>query len=180
MLSEDCENPIVLGTCGLLGVRVSGRCCSACHTWRGTGRFNYTDFGSFITRSIHSRARLWRLSGHKRHPGKYICHAGVTTAEMGSIQSLNSSGPIPAFMTFATGGSSLQLNVTTIPAGSVGPFTLTDTAQGLLATFQVDGYIGSNPALNPFEGDFTIGLAGLTSTNFLPTCRRMGLSAQAS
>jgi hypothetical protein len=66
-------------------------------------------------------------------------------------------------MTFNVGGSTVPLTATNIPPGATaGPFTLTQVPQGVLATFEVDGYIGSNPAQNPFFEDITIGLAGQT------------------
>jgi hypothetical protein len=70
---------------------------------------------------------------------------GVTTGEFGTIQSLD-EGPgavtLPsAFMTFDTGGSNLQLWATRIPAGNDGIFNLTNTPDGAVLSFDVDGYI---------------------------------------
>jgi hypothetical protein len=91
--------------------------------------------------------------------------AGVTTGEFGTIQSLNEGpGPVTlpsAFMTFETGGSNLQLYATNIPAGTVGPFTLTDTPAGAVASFDVDGYVTSNGAQTAtFAGVFSATFAG--------------------
>lgn len=97
--------------------------------------------------------------------------AGVTTGEFGTIQSLDEgtgSVTLPgAFMTFTgSGGSNLQLWVTNIPAGTgPGPFTLTDTADGAVASFDVDGYIWNTTTMtkvDTFTGTFSATFDGQT------------------
>lgn len=84
--------------------------------------------------------------------------AGVTPGEFGHIQSLNEgvgSVTLPGpFMTFDSGGSNLQLWATKIPASAVGPFSLTDTPNGAVASLNIDGYVFDTSA-NKRLGDFT-------------------------
>jgi len=71
---------------------------------------------------------------------------GVTSGESGTIQSLNEGTGTVAlpgpFITFAGGGATDQLNATTIPAGSVGPFNFNQiTPTDLDVSFEVEGNI---------------------------------------
>jgi len=91
-----------------------------------------------------------------------LVSAGVTAGEFGKIQSLNAStGSVTlpsAFITFDSGAFDLQLWANNIPAGDVGPFTLTDTADGAVLSFDVDGYIWdteSHMKIDTFTGTFS-------------------------
>jgi hypothetical protein len=95
--------------------------------------------------------------------------AGVTTGEFGTIQSLNEppgAVTLPsAFMTFTGNGSNLQLWATNIPPGAVGPFTLTDTPDGAVASFDVDGYVWNTTTgtkVDTFTGTFSATFDGQT------------------
>jgi hypothetical protein len=95
-------------------------------------------------------------------------------SEVGMIQSLNEgTGAVTlpsAFMTFNSGGSNLQLWATNLPAGATaGPFTLTNSASGVIATFQVNGYVlntSTNQQVATFSGMFTATFTGVTTTIF--------------
>lgn len=70
-----------------------------------------------------------------------------------------------AFITFTgVGGTSDSLTATSIAPGAVGPFDLTDTAQGAEATFEVLGYIGSNTA-DTFTAEFAVVFPGIAVAN---------------
>jgi hypothetical protein len=97
---------------------------------------------------------------------------GVTPGEFGTIQSLSATMepvgqnvmPPVQFITFATGGSNLQLYLTQLLPGTfapgISPFTLSDTANGATASFDVDGYI-----LNTTDNTQTM-YTGLFSATF--------------
>jgi hypothetical protein len=100
--------------------------------------------------------------------------ADITTGEFGQLQSLtDATGAITlpsAFMTFNTGGSNLQLWATNVPAGTVGPFTLTSTANGTVGSFDVDGYIfdtNQSKKIGTFTGTFSATFDGLTIPELL-------------
>ena len=133
---------------------------------------NYIDFGQYPNGAPYTPAPGYgTFEVSLVNPGIFSS-AGVTTGEFGHIQSLNEgTGPVTlpsAFMTFNTGGSNVQLYATNIPAGSVGPFTLIDTAAGAVAAFDVDGYITSNGTkVATYEGDFSATFAGTSVSQLL-------------
>jgi hypothetical protein len=98
-----------------------------------------------------------------------FANAGVTPGETGMIQSLNEppgnvSLPSP-FMSFNSGGSNITLWATNIPAGDAGPFFLTDTALGAVASFNVSGTVAdsTNPSLQEvFTGTFSMTFDGVS------------------
>lgn len=130
---------------------------------------NYIDFGNLAGTSFTPVPGYGTFQVTSVTAGSIFATGGVTTNETGSIQSLDEpAGPVTlpgAFMTFSAGGSTVPLTATNIPAGTYlagEPLTLTQVSQGVLVSLEVDGYIGSNPAQNPFFEDITIGLAGQT------------------
>ena len=79
--------------------------------------------------------------------------AGVTAGETGMIQSLSATGNPPGstqtvdpttaspFLKFDVGGSNLEVFITELLSGSTaGPFSLMDTANGAVASFNMDGF----------------------------------------
>lgn len=134
---------------------------------------NYIEFGQYPNGAPYAPAPGYGTFEVSLVNSGIFSAAGVTTGEFGTIQSLN-EGPgsvtLPsAFMTFNTGGSNLDLYATSIPAGgTIGPFTLMDTAAGAVAAFNVDGYITSNGVkVATYEGDFSATFAGETVSQLL-------------
>jgi hypothetical protein len=135
---------------------------------------NYIDFGQYPNGAPYTPAPGYGTFEVSLVNAGVFSTAGVTTGEFGMIQSLSGSGPsmgtgpvtLPsAFMTFNTGGSNLQLWATNIPPGDVGPFTLTDTPDGAVASFDVDGYIwdtNKNSKVDTFTGTFSATFDGQT------------------
>jgi PEP-CTERM motif len=130
---------------------------------------NYIDFGQYPNGAPYTPAPGYGTFEISLVNAGIFATAGVTTGEFGNIQSLNEPpGPVTlpsAFMTFDTGGSNLQLWATNIPPGAVGPFTLTDTPDGAVASFDVDGYIwdtNSNMKVDTFTGTFSATFDGET------------------
>lgn len=123
---------------------------------------NYLDFGQYPNGAPYTPAPGYGTFEVSLVNAGVFSSAGVTTGEFGTIQSLNEPpGPVTlpgAFMTFDTGGSNLQLWATNIPPGAVGPFTLTDTPDGAVASFDVDGYIldtNTGNHIDTFTGTFS-------------------------
>jgi hypothetical protein len=133
---------------------------------------NYIDFGQYPNGAPYSPAPGYGTFEVSLVNSGIFSAAGVTTGEFGNIQSLNEgigSVTLPsAFMTFNTGGSNLDLYATNIPGGTVGPFTLMDTAAGAVAAFNVDGYITRNGVeVATYEGDFSATFAGESVSQLL-------------
>ena len=162
-----------LTTCfGLLGLTLAVLPCAAATIQLGINGdaqvgSNYIDFGQYPNGAPYTPAPGYgTFEVSLVNPGIFSS-AGVTTGEFGTIQSLNEGtgavtlpGP---FMTFNTGGSNLQLFATNIPAGTVGPFTLTDTPAGAVASFDVDGYISTSGVQTAtFTGVFSATFVGET------------------
>jgi len=130
---------------------------------------NYLDFGNYPKDSSYTPAPgsgAFEVTGLK--PGVFSL-MGVKTGEFGAIQSLDEgTGPLSMsspFMTFKTGGSDLQLWATSIPAGSVGPYTLKQSGSAVVATFNVDGYVldtSTGKDVDTFDGFFTVTFAHQT------------------
>jgi hypothetical protein len=139
---------------------------------------NYIDFGNFPSSPpVYTAAPGYGTFLVSLVNSGIFSSAGVTTGETGMIQSLNETpGPQScpsatnglcngAFMTFNTGGSNLQLWATNIPPGTVGPFMLQDTADGAVASFDVDGYIkdtNTGNRIDTFTGTFSATFDGQT------------------
>jgi hypothetical protein len=118
---------------------------------------NYVDFGNYPTGTLYTPAPGYGTFEVSFLGSGIFQSNGVTTGETGAIQSLNGgtgSVTLPgAFMTFSTGGSNLQFWATNIPAGTVGPFVFTNTPDGAVASFDVQGYVLNTTTLS--QTDFT-------------------------
>jgi hypothetical protein len=107
---------------------------------------------------------------------------GVVPGEFGTIQSLNSAlepaGTVLAtpiqFLTFATGGSNLQLFLTEVFQGNLpspppSPFVLNDTASGATAAVDFMGYIlnTTDSSKTAVTGLFQATFSGMTVAELL-------------
>jgi hypothetical protein len=135
---------------------------------------NFIDFGQYPNGAPYTPAPGYGTFEISLVNSGVFDNAGVTTGEFGNVQSLNEGpGPVTlpsAFMTFATGGSNLQLWATAIPAGNVGMFTLFDTPVGAVAAFDVDGYVEDTnlgTKIGSFTSTFSATFAGQTVADLL-------------
>jgi hypothetical protein len=135
---------------------------------------NYIDFGQYPSGAPYTPAPGYGTFEVSLVNAGVFSSAGVTTGEFGTIQSLNEgTGSITlpsAFMTFDTGAANLQLWATNIPAGVDGPFILTDTLVGAVASFDVDGFIwdtNSSMKVDTFTGTFSATFSGETVASLL-------------
>jgi hypothetical protein len=162
---------LVFGMAGALLVAVPGSADTIQLGLNGDAQVgsNYIDFGQYPNGAPYTPAPGYGTFEVSLVNAGVFSSAGVTTGEFGTIQSLNEPpGPITlpsAFITFDTGGSNLQLWATNLPPGSVGPFTLTDTPDGAVVSFDVDGYIfdtNSSQKVDTFTGTFSATFDGET------------------
>lgn len=136
--------------------------------------FHYIDFGQYPNGEPYVPAPGYGTFEVSLVNDGALASAGVTTGEFGMIQSLNEetgSVTLPAaFITFDSGGSDRQLWATNIPAGSAGLYTLTDTTDGAVLSFNVDGYIwdtDTNEKVDTFTGTFSATFDGETVAQLL-------------
>jgi uncharacterized repeat protein (TIGR01451 family) len=135
---------------------------------------NYIDFGQYPTGAPYTPAPGYGTFEVSLANSGVFSSAGVAAGESGTIQSLNEppgAVTLPsAFVTFDSGGSNLQLWASNIPPGSVGPFTLTNTPGGAVATFDVSGYIWNTTTsskVGTFTATFTATFDGETVADLL-------------
>jgi hypothetical protein len=134
---------------------------------------NYLDFGQYPNGAPYTPAPGYGTFEVSLINTGMFSNYGVTTGEFGTIQSLNKVGTVKlpsAFMTFDTGGSTLQLWATTIRAGNVGPLVLTHTTDGAVASFNVEGYVfdtNVNQKVGLFTGTFSVTFDGTQVTNLI-------------
>jgi hypothetical protein len=114
---------------------------------------SFMNFGNFPTGSVYTPSPGYGTMIVSQTPGGIFESAGVTAGETGKIQSLSAAMTPPGailtpdpnsslpFMTFDTGGSNLELFLTQLVAGNAGPFTLTDTQSGAVASFNINGFV---------------------------------------
>ena len=115
---------------------------------------NFINFGNFPTGTIYEPAPGYGVIVISQPPLGIFLAAGVTAGESGTIQSLNATvtppgvtlSPTPGvdspFLTFDAGGSNLKLFLTELVPGSTsGPFSLSDSPNGAIASFNIDGFV---------------------------------------
>ena len=117
--------------------------------------------------------------------GNVLSTAGVKNGEMGQIMSLSTAmNPVKTtadftnayssspFITFNDGGSNEQFYLTALLQGTLAPgspFTLTDTPNGVVASFNVDGYIldKTSSAVTDYTGTFSATFNGVSSSQLV-------------
>ena len=117
-------------------------------------------------------------------PGNVLSTAGVKNGEMGQIMSLSTAlNPVKSpnftnayssspFITFNDGGSNEQFYLTALLQGTLAtgsPFTLTDTPNGVVASFNVDGYIldKTSSAVTDYTGTFSATFNGTSESQLI-------------
>jgi hypothetical protein len=127
--------------------------------------------------------------------GNILSNAGVHNGEFGLIQSLNNAlDPVKSspdftntytttpFMTFSDLGSNEQLYLTAILQGNFAggsPFNFTETPNGLVASFDVDGYVldTNTNAKTQYTGTFSATFNGIMSVSSLDLPQQTPFSA---
>jgi hypothetical protein len=115
---------------------------------------NFINFGNYPTGTVYTPTPGYGTLIVAQPPVGIFLNGGVTAGEFGMIQSLNASmtppgtilAPDPTtdlpFLTFDAGGSNLKVFLTElVPGSTTGPFSLVDTANGAVASFNIDGFV---------------------------------------
>jgi hypothetical protein len=114
----------------------------------------FINFGNYPLGTVYTPSPGYGPFIVSQQPLSVFLGAGVVSGESGKIQSLNALmtppgvplTPDPAtsspFLTFDAGGSNLEVFLTELVQGSTaGPFTLVDTQNGAVATFNIEGFV---------------------------------------
>ena len=138
---------------------------------------NFINFGNFPTGTIYEPAPGYGVIVISQPPLGIFLTAGVTAGESGTIQSLNATvtppgvtlSPSPGvdspFLTFDAGGSNLKLFLTElVPGATSGPFSLSDSPNGAIASFNIDGFIfdSTNNSRDNITGTFAATFSSTT------------------
>jgi hypothetical protein len=138
---------------------------------------DYLDFGVYPQGAPYAPAPQTGLFEVTSPVTNIFAANGVTPGELGTIQSINAAmepaGTVLAtpiqFMTFATGGSNLQLFLTEVFQGNLpspppSPFVLSDTPVGATAAIDFTGYIlnTNDGSETSYGGLFQATFAGMT------------------
>lgn len=115
---------------------------------------SYINFGNYPLGTVYTPTPGYGIMQVAQPPLGLFLAQGVVAGELGTIQSLDAVQTPPgtiltpnplsalAFMTFDTGGSNLKVFLTELlPGSSVGPFSLTDSTNGAIASFNIDGFV---------------------------------------
>lgn len=115
---------------------------------------NFINFGNYPAGTIYTPAPGYGAFVVSQPPLGLFLTGGVMAGESGTIQSLNATMTPPGttlspnpnvdlpFMAFDTGGSNLKLFLTElVPGDTTGPFSLSDSQNGAIASFNIDGFV---------------------------------------
>lgn len=126
---------------------------------------SFVDFGQFPDGAPYAPAPGSGTFEVSQVNAGVFSSAGVTTGELGQIQSLSATvTPVPPFMVFDTGGNNLQLVFTSAPPGNSGFYDISSTPNGAVASFNVDGVINDNgKTVDDFTATFSATFDGITA-----------------
>ena len=115
---------------------------------------DFISFGNYPDGTIFTPTPGYGVFLISQPPLGIFLTEGVAAGETGKIQSLSAVATPPGvvltpntnsdnpFMTFDTGGSNLKLFLTElVPGATSGPFSLTDSQNGAIASFNIDGFL---------------------------------------
>jgi len=127
---------------------------------------DFINFGNYPTGTIYTPTPGYGTFIVSQPPVNVFLTGGVTAGEAGMIQSLNAATTTPGtiltpdpttalpFLMFDSGGSNLKVFLTqVVPGSTTGPFSLVDTANGAVASFNIDGFVYN--ATNKSQEDIT-------------------------
>jgi PEP-CTERM motif len=143
---------------------------------------NFINFGNYPTGTTYTPAPGYGVFVVSQPPLGVFLIGGVMAGESGTIQSLNATVTPPGttltpnpnvdlpFMAFDTGGSSLKLFLTElVPGDTTGPFSLSDSQNGAIASFNIDGFVFNtiNKSSDDITGTFSATFNGETVAQLL-------------
>jgi hypothetical protein len=143
---------------------------------------DFINFGNYPDGTVFTPTPGYGVFVISQPPLGEFLTAGVTAGESGKIQSIsaaatppgvvltpNTSSALP-FMTFDAGGSNLKLFLTElVPGDTAGPFSLVDSQNGAIASFNIDGFIFNTTtnSLEDITGTFSATFNGTTVADLL-------------
>jgi hypothetical protein len=137
----------------------------------------FINFGNYPAGSVYTPAPGYGAIVVSQPPLGVFLSGGVSAGESGSIQSLNALTTPPGvtltpdpmtalpFLTFDTSGSNLKVFLTElVPGLTAGPFTLVDTPNGAVASFNMEGFVydTTNNSSDAITGTFAATFNGMT------------------
>jgi len=133
----------------------------------------FINFGNFPLGTVYSPSPGYGIMQVAQPPLGLFLSQGVVAGEFGKIESLDAiqtppgvvlapnPSTAPAFMTFNTGGSNLKIFLTElVPGTTAGPFSLEDSHNGAIASFNMDGFV-----YNSNDGS-RVGITGTFAATF--------------
>jgi hypothetical protein len=141
----------------------------------------FINFGNYPLGTVYTPAPGYGIMEVGQPPTGLFATAGVTAGEFGQIQSLDATSTLPgstltpdpttaaAFMTFDTGGSNLKIFLTELLPGTVGPFSLLDSPNGAVASFDINGFVydTTDKSRTDITGTFAATFNGMTVADLL-------------
>jgi hypothetical protein len=114
----------------------------------------FINFGNYPLGTVFKPAPGYGDFVVSQPPMGIFLSGGVTAGEGGMVQSLDATATVPGvtltpnpatalpFLTFNAGGSNLKVFLTELlPGTTVGPFSLFDSPNGAIASFNIDGFV---------------------------------------
>jgi PEP-CTERM motif len=142
----------------------------------------FINFGNYPSGTVYTPAPGYGVIVISQPPLGVFLSGGVTAGESGRIQSLNALTTPPGviltpdptsalpFITFDTTGSNLKVFLTElVPGFTAGPFTLSDTQNGAIASFNMDGFVYdmTNNSSEAITGTFSATFNGMTVADLI-------------
>jgi hypothetical protein len=142
----------------------------------------FINFGNFPLGTVYSPTPGYGIMQVSQPPLGLFLAQGVTAGEFGKIQSLDATKTVPgatltpnplsdpAFISFDVGGSNLEVFLTELlPGSTAGPFSLTDSTNGAIASFNMDGFVYNTTDQSRVDitGTFAATFNGMTVADLL-------------
>ena len=155
----------------------------------------FLNFGNYPLGTVYTPAPGYGVIVVSQAPLSVFMSGGVAAGESGTIQSLNALTTPPGdiltpdpmialpFLTFDTGGSNLKIFLTElVPGLSAGPFTLVDTANGAVASFNMEGFVynTTNHDSEAITGTFAATFNGMTIADLIAAGNGPGIETPFS
>ena len=155
----------------------------------------FLNFGNYPDGTVYTPAPGYGVIVVSQPPLGVFLSGGVTAGESGTIQSLNALTTPPGvtltpdpmtalpFLTFDTTGSNLKVFLTElVPGLTAGPFTLVDTPNGAVASFNMAGFVYdmTNSSSEAITGTFAATFNGMTVADLITAGNGPGIETPFS
>jgi hypothetical protein len=155
----------------------------------------FINFGNYPAGTVYTPAPGYGVIVVSQPPLGVFLSGGVAAGESGKIQSLNALTTPPGmpltpdpmtalpFLTFDTTGSNLKVFLTELlPGLTAGPFTLVDTSNGAVASFNIEGFVydTTNNSREGITGTFAATFNGITIAELIAAGNGPGIETPFS